>query len=322
MTQFDDNDLIERLQSGIAERQSGISAPGGIGDSARRAARKRTATRAVGAGVPALAAAGVATVLMTSSGSGSPATSGLSGSAHAISGASGGSVKFEDTAYILKRVKANVAKASQAGTLIHASAYGSGHVTSDGSLVNLGSKLGDVYDYTTPSGSEYRQQVLYQEDGSPYLTSTDRLSPDVNGTVDDAQTIINPRNHTYSQSQYSGVSAPRVGAPTPNLYSSPSEVQQALQSGKVTQAGAATVNGTQAIALSIAVPRVPNALGVSLTLYVDAQTYQPLRAVTVVDGFPDLNVADWMPATADNVAKAEDESIPAGYTKVDKAHIR
>jgi hypothetical protein len=78
MTPFDDNDLIDRLQSGIDERQSRISAPDGIGDQARRAARKRTATRAVGAGVPVLAAAGVATVLAVSSGSGPTAVTGLS----------------------------------------------------------------------------------------------------------------------------------------------------------------------------------------------------------------------------------------------------
>jgi hypothetical protein len=81
MTPFDDNDLIARLQSAIAERQAGISAPEGIGDAARRAARRRTATRAVGAGVPVLAAAGVATVLAISSGSGSPAAGGFALSA-------------------------------------------------------------------------------------------------------------------------------------------------------------------------------------------------------------------------------------------------
>jgi hypothetical protein len=44
---------------------------------------------------------------------------------------------------------------------------------------------------------------------------------------------------------------------TVGLESSPSEVQQALQSGQVTQKGTTTVNGTQAIALSIKTPGVP-----------------------------------------------------------------
>ncbi len=42
--------------------------------------------------------------------------------------------------------------------------------------------------------------------------------------------------------------------------------------------------------------------------------------VEVYDGLPDLFVNDWMPATPDNTAHATDDSIPAGYTKVDKAH--
>jgi hypothetical protein len=89
--------LARMRQSGIAERQSGISAPDGIGDDARRTARKRTATRAVSAGVPVLAAAGVATVLATSSDSGSPAAGGASAGRSAHS-APTGPVRTEDTA--------------------------------------------------------------------------------------------------------------------------------------------------------------------------------------------------------------------------------
>lgn len=57
-----------------------------------------------------------------------------------------------------------------------------------------------------------------------------------------------------------------------------------------------------------------------LTLYVDAQTYEPLRTVLVLGGLPSLWVADWVPATPDNIATATDDSIPAGYTKVDDGH--
>jgi hypothetical protein len=304
MTPFDDNDLIDRLQSGIAERQSDISAPDGIGDDARRAARKRTATRAAGAGVTVLAAAGVATVLAISSGSGSTAASGPS---------AGGPVKIEDTAYIVKRVKAKVAD-SQGGTVIHDYTYASGDQSSDGSLVNLGSKIADEYDYAAQDGTTYMRTAWNNVDGSPYLTGSNVLVPDGNGNGkgNDTRTIINPVGHTYSQTQFSGVSDPEAGLPTPNLYSSSSEVQQALQSGQVTQKGTAMVNGTQAIALSIKVPSVPGTVSSHLTLYVDAQTYQPLRTVTVLDGHPDLLVADWMPATPDNIAKAKGDSIPPG----------
>jgi hypothetical protein len=320
VTPLDDNDLVERLRAGIAERQSGISARDGIGDKARRAARKRTATRAVTVGVPVLAAAGMATVLAISSGAGSASTRGLSGSAALTSPVSGGPVSVEETAYIVGRVKANIAKASEDGTVIHAFGYAGGSVSPDGSLVDLGWKLGDVYDYTAPDETEYQREVMYQSDGSLYLTMTDHYSPNGNGTVNDGQTVVNPRHDTYSQTRYSGLSDPHGGAATPNLYSSPTEVQQALRSGHVTRTGTVTINGTRAIALSITVPSVPNVPRARLTLYINARTYRPLRTVTVYDGLRDLEVADWVPATADNIAKAKDDSIPAGYTKADKAH--
>lgn len=98
-------------------------------------------------------------------------------------------------------------------------------------------------------------------------------------------------------------------------------MQQALQSGQVTQLGTTTVNGTQAIALSIKVPSVPGATPYDLTLYVDAETYEPLRTV-VHYTWPGLFVTDWVPATPGNIAMAKDGSIPAGYMKVDNALLR
>ena len=323
MTGFDDSDLICRLQAGIAERQSGVSAPAGIGHKARRVARKRTAARSVAAGVPPLAVAGVVTLLAIGAGSGSTVARGLgsggaSASENPVAAVPGGPVRAQDTAYIVKRVKASVAGAGQHGTFIHDYAYAGGKVSSDGSVVNLGWKLADVYDYTAADGTEYSREVIYQADGSPYLTMTDHYGLGVNGALVDVQTIVNPRHHVYSQTRYPGASGLQRTV-TPTLFGSPSEVRQALQSGQVTQKGAATVNGAQAIVLAVTVPGGSSGSGDHVTLYVDAQTYQPLRTVTAYDGRPDLEVADWVPATPDNIAKAQDASVPAGYTKVDKA---
>jgi hypothetical protein len=52
----------------------------------------------------------------------------------------------------------------------------------------------------------------------------------------------------------------------------------------------------------------------------NARTYQPLRTVSVVDGNPSgPYVTDLVPATPDNIARANDHAIPADYTKVDWA---
>jgi hypothetical protein len=319
MTPFDDNDLIDQLQAGIAERQSGISAPDGIGDNARRAARKRTATRAVGAGVPVLAAAGVATVLATSSGPGSTTARGPSAGSSALS-APTGPVKAENTAYIVKRVRAKIAADSQSNTVVHTQLYASGDVISNGSLLIHGPEKAEGWEYLPPDRTFYQRNVGINADGSPTgITETVVIGPVVNGKSDVTFAAINSTNHTYSQTQTEypvDANAPASRPPTVGLQSSPAEVQQELQSGQVTQEGTTTVNGTQAIALSVA---MPSGEPVDYTLYVDAQTYQPLRTVT--DGTSADNstayVTDWIPATPDNIAKAKDDSIPAGYTKVD-----
>ena len=330
MTPFDDDDLIGRLQSAIAERQSSISAPEGIGDDARRAARKRSATRAVGAGVPVLAAAGVATVLAIGPRSGSPASGGPSGRGFALS-APTARVKAEDTAYIIKRVKAKVAEDSQGGMVVHHYTYVSGEARSDGSLVDLGQKTLDGYGYVAPDGSVSYRNDFWDENnsnGGPDVITINDLRPDGTGKYDDSRTIIYTGNQTYSQDQFSGLSNPN-GSSTLNLFSTPSSVQQALQRGLVTQDGTAVVNGAPAITLSVEVPSgssiVYSASGsqtvsTDLTLYVDAHTYQPLRTALTFGGAPGLIVSDWVPATSENIARATNASIPTGYKRIDDNH--
>ena len=328
MTPLDDNDLIDRLQSAIAEHQSDITAPEGIGDAARRAARRRTATRAVSAGVPLLAAAGVATVLATSPGSGSTAASGpvVGGSALTVPS---GPVKGRDTAYVIKRVKAKVADDIQGGTMVHSFTYASGS-DSEGSLINLGQETEDGYEYTAPDGDVSSRNAIYdQTSGSLQAVLINDFSPDARGRYGDRRTIIYPGNQTYRQDEYPGLADPDTTPQTPNLFSSPSEVQQALQKGRVTQSGTTTLNGTQAVALSVKVPSGSSmvstasgthAVSTDLTLYVDAQTYRPLRTTLSFGGYPGLMVSDWVPATPQTITQATDDSIPAGYSRVDHGH--
>jgi hypothetical protein len=220
---------------------------------------------------------------------------------------------------------AEIADDSQSSLVLHTYGYFSAHESSNGALVHSGPKSGEGYQYIAPDGTAYQRNWTYNKDGSPTgIIGHGVTALVVNGKQDVALTIINRADHTYSQThtEYSVTGRTNaLGPPILGLASSPSEVQQALQSGQVTQKGTTTVKGTPAIALSITVPRrVPNAQSVHLTLYADARTYQPLRTVTVVDGNPSgPYVADWMPATPDNIAKAKDDSIPAGYTKVDRA---
>ena len=203
-------------------------------------------------------------------------------------------------------------------------------MSSDGTLVNLGPKSSEVSQYIAPDGAEYAHYAAYSRDGSTRLTAFYAYGAVVNGKQSYSGTDINNTNHTYDQGQadysvHGGGKAP--AHPTPSLSSSPSQVQQALQGGQVTQMGTPMFNGTQAIALSIKVAAPqnswPSAPHYQSILYVDPQTYQPLGQAYVPDNTlarkSGLEVTYWVPATPDNIAKAKDDSIPAGYTKVNNA---
>ncbi|HEY2518762.1 MAG TPA: hypothetical protein VGJ19_01530 [Streptosporangiaceae bacterium] len=212
--------------------------------------------------------------------------------------------------------------AGQTGLVRHTYGYFSAHQSPDGSLVHSGPKRGEGYQYTAPDGTAYQRNWSYHEDGSPTgIIGHGVTGPVVNGKQVVALTIINRVDHTYSQTRteyaVTGDADP-AESPTLSLASSPSEVQQALRSGQVPRLGTTRIDGTPVTALSIALP-LPDAESIHLTLYVDARTHQPLRTVTVVDGNPGPYVADRIPATPGNIAKATDDSIPAGYTQVDRA---
>jgi hypothetical protein len=214
-----------------------------------------------------------------------------------------------------------VPPASQRSLVFHTYGYFNDRQGPDGSLVHSGSKQGEGYHYLAPDGTHYQRNWSYNKDGSPTgIIGHGVTGPVVNGRQDTSLTVINHASRTYSQQQTEhsvtgGANVP--DSPALGLGSSSSEVQRALHGGQATQRGTATVNGTPAVALWIMVPDAPS---LHRTLYVDARTYQPLRTVTVADGNRSgPYVADWMPATPGNVAKAKGDSIPAGYTRVGMA---
>ena len=224
-----------------------------------------------------------------------------------------------DTASVDTHAKAEIADAGRS-VVRHSYGYFTGHMNSDGSFVHPGPKTGEEYVYIAPDATRYARSWRCDKGGRPAgIIGHSVMGPVVDGTQTKTVTIINHADHTYSRerTEYAitgGASAPPWSAL--DLESSPLEVQQALQSGQATRKGTTTVHRIPAIAVSITVPGAPN---LHRTLYVEAQTYQPLRTVTFADGNPQPYVADWMPATPENIAKADDHSIPAGYTKVDRA---
>jgi hypothetical protein len=70
---------------------------------------------------------------------------------------SGGPVKAEDTAHIVRRMKAKIADDGQNSAVLEDYVYESGEETSEGSLVNLGGISQDEYDYIAPDGPGTRE---------------------------------------------------------------------------------------------------------------------------------------------------------------------
>ena len=192
---------------------------------------------------------------------------------------------------------------------------------SNGSIVNLRYEVSDSYEYTAPDGAVYWHSTLYDDNdpaGRARFDEIDEWIPHASHHDTNTRILINLTKKTYSENVYRDRTAPDEG-PTPNLLSSPSQVRKSLRGGRVTEKGTATINGRSAITLAVALPTRLSAPSETLTLYVDARTYQPLRTIFAYHGHLDLEVNDWAPATPKNIAMAKDDQIPSGYTKVTKA---
>jgi hypothetical protein len=222
-------------------------------------------------------------------------------------------------ASIVTHAKAETADAGRS-IVRHSYGYARGHVNPDGSFVHPGPKTGEEYLYIAPDATRYTRSWQCNKDGSPTeIIGHSVMGPVLDGAQTKTVTIINHADHTYTRQRTEHSVTADAAAPRRSgldLESSPPDVQQALQSGQATRKGTTTLQGTPALAISITVPAAPN---LHRTLYVDAQTYQPLRTVTLADGNPQPYVADRMPATPANIAKANDHSIPPGYTNVDQS---
>ena len=289
----------------------------------RAATRSRTHRRPVmvGIGATGLAAAAAATVLVASSGS-----TAASGPRAVGSGlrASAGPARTEDTAYIIKRVKARIAADGHDNMIQRSETYFSASMSSDGSL-SFGPKQGEDYGYATPDGAGHNDSTTYNRDGTVRFIYDEEEAPVVNGEQSSSYIIIDPANHTYTQTNYSRHVGKALPPPGGFLNDSSPQVRHALQSGRMTKVGTPTFMGTRAIALSL--PPCPGSgcPGLRGVMYVDAQTYQPLGVAVVPDRHTryargiDPEVDYRVPATAHNIAQAKDSipaGFPAGYTKV------
>lgn len=123
---MNDNDLIDELRAGMREHTDHTEVPSGFADHARRTARQRSARRVVAAGSPLIAAAGVATVLAAGAGSqSSPPRGGQTANVTVGSG------QIQDTAYIIRQVRAHLVDAGRRDVVETVETGGNGNPGTD-----------------------------------------------------------------------------------------------------------------------------------------------------------------------------------------------
>ena len=294
---MNDSELIQELREQMRAQTDHTEVPSGFIDQARRTARRRSARRVAAAGTPLLAAAGVATVLVTSGGSHSPSSHGHQTASRPSVGA-----HFHDTAYIVRQVRAQLASAGQNDVRETVETGGNGNVTAT------------EWQYTEPdSGMEYTSSTLVSSSDVDVYDQFIVGTPDGN-QVSYKATDLAPVQHLYA------VGADDVGPATPNSADDAAQIRSELASGQVSPSGTATVNGQQTLKLSFT-----DATGARGTLYVDPQTYAPVQSVSTSDAgtqYPDTTTETWRPATSANIANTQLTQIPSGYTQVSQATLK
>jgi hypothetical protein len=306
---LNDTDLLEELHAGMTERADTIDAPSGLVAGARRIARRRTATRAATAGVPVLAAAGVATVLAVSGGSGHRAALLPAGSGAQASTPQAPLDHAQDTAYIVRQVSAKLDQAGQTEVVEEVSAGGNGNPGSDSTSPS--------WSYTDPqTGNYYSSSRLISSGG------TDIYDQYIVGTPDGNQMRYQSTNLDPVQREYAVQTS--VGpVASDNPAADAQQIKSELANARAIQDGTATIDGQPTIKLTL-----PKTAGYTDTLYVNAQTFEPVEStgemvINPNDGADGTNTVTekWLPGTTANVANAKLAQLPPGFTEVSQSQL-
>lgn len=299
----ENNNLIDELRAGIAERMAEIRAPEDLAHRARRIARRRTSTRALGAGLPALAVVGAVGALAGTSGRSGTATT---GSVRGVGPhASVQHSTAHDTAYIVARIRARLAVADRGGGVVLSTLDKTSYPT-----------YRDVTYLDPRTRIFYQNDQAYNRQGRELFANSDADIP-IRDYMHFRAFTIDYSNHTWAQGEsvasepFQKHPAPPTHPSPPGVLSPPSAIEKALTSHLATRVGTTKIDGIPVIVLK------GTAGHDHITLYVDAQTYQPLREIECARGKFHLDaIIDVLPATAANIARAKNlPKIPPGYTR-------
>ena len=241
----------------------------------------------------AAAAAGAAVVVATGAIGGSNGSSNLGGGSP---GSHVGAVAHgQDVAYVVGRVRAHLA--AGADGVIEYPSTDNGHFGFD------------TWGYVdSQTGAHYVSSVGTLADGTVYYTETQDGTPS-HGGLQFKNVYTDPIHRIYTVYEYHMSTVQPLTVPPAVQH-----LQDELKSGQATPEETVTLNRRSALKISISPSQGDQ--GATSTLYVDPQSYEPIRFTQVNSPI----AVNWLPATPANIAKAEPQ-IPAGYTQVPLAQF-
>ena len=315
-------EVEELLRDGMERFTEGVRAPDGLASAAARLRRRRTARRALLAGGTVTATA-AAVIIATAAAGGTAARTGSS------------LAQARHTAYVLTRVEHALASE-------HRVFRGTTMSTDDQPSVTWGYGRRSRFEEFT--GKECGHVLMpggectHAGGSERYLAQGTAL---IKGKLTEAYVTYFDRRYSLSKYVYTppssacGKAAMEMGGPAPANGDWPAFVKATLACGDAKVTGHMRINGVQTTKITgkPVTVRLSRGYGkvvhekyarVRWTLYVDTQTYLPVRMLGVSETFggsgghtrfASVTNVQWLPPTAANQAKAL-VSIPPGYQRV------
>jgi len=278
--------LIEELHFALDDEAAGVRAQPDVAQRARARARRRRTVRGLLAGVPAVAlAAGLVVAVQ-----GRPAPH---ASATRTAGPAAASPRYTTTAYVTRQVEAALADADHYIIREQTNSYPGGTYT----------------EWTDPrTGSSYATQGT----GSSKVLSWNSTFY-VKNVLHWKTTEADYSTHTWFVSIIHAAGpiqgAPPSGPDVPG--GSPAQLLQMLKAGVLRVVGHGIVNGRHATELK------SRQGAVTITVWVDSKTYQPVRYIRSFVHLGTLVFNEsWVSRSAAVVNIANNPQIPAGFTRV------
>ncbi|WP_435206820.1 hypothetical protein [Micromonospora sp. bgisy143] len=285
MTAFDDEQLGRLLGDRLHEETHTMTAPSDLTETLHRKNRRRTRALGFAAATPVLAAVAVGASLAFAPGGGAPETA----------------PEMLTVGYVAEQTA--TALSGLPGYVQHETARHQGRDGKQASLIELWA------DRTTKR--ERQDNTLFYGDVRSYTLALD-------GSTAVELNHDKKKWWTYQVASLKPTDTGQVQHLPPSL--NPKDLKRAVDSGKVTLVGKEQLNGTQTVHLQwlggpdSALDAAKTAEE-SMQIWVDAQSYRPVRVVNKLFTGTTTSDYEWLPRTQDNLAKVT-VSPPADYRKL------